>query len=436
MRLALAPLCLAALALPGETGARGLWEHYQSALESNAGYLNRVASSKIDIEEPKVRRAALLPQVSVSASKAWMPGNSGMDGNGGGSNRGEPDEESASQSLSLSQALFDPRTYHLYRASLERREVALLQVESARRDLMVQVAEAYFDALWARQQLDFTSTRLRAVTEQSSSIEAGVEAGSATILDQLRAQAELQSVRAAEIAARGDHDIALRNLALVSGLEDGDIRPLASHELPPFETGLEEVLRRTRDDNLDIRGLRKGLEAADIDVRAARSVVYPTLGLLASRTRSDGDNSEREYDSRYAVQLQWTLFSGGGRVPAYRQALAAREVSDTLLQGRLRTAAQEATRAVNQIRNGKSQIAALEASVKANEELLDIVGYGYEEDVNVLSDVFDAQQDLEDSRTLLSRARLDLILDSLRLLAVTGELDEDLFGRIARSIAG
>lgn len=428
--------CAAALALSAEAGALGLWEHYQSALGRNAEYLNRVAAAEIDIEEPRVRRSVLLPQVALSASKSWLPGNTGGGDGNGGNNRGMPDEETTTQSVTLDQAIFNPRDYHLYRAAQERGEVARLQVESARRELMIKVVEAYFGALWTRQQLDFTSARLRAVREQASSIDIGVQAGSATILEQLRAQAELQSVRAAEIAARGEHEIALRNLALVSGLEDSDVRPLVSFDLPPIDTGLEGVLERTRTGNLGIRELRKGLEASDIDVEAARSVVYPTVRLSAARTRSDGDNSSRGYDSRYTFQVEWRLFSGGGRIPAFRQALAARDVSDTLLQGRLHTAAQEAIRAVNQIRNGKSQIAALEASVEANEQLLDIVSYGYEESVNVLSDVFDAQRDLEDSRTLLSRARLDLILDSLRLLAVTGELDEELFGEISRSIAG
>ena len=410
-------------------GAAGLWEHYQSALQENPDYLEQVAAAERAQEQPLVRRAFLLPHVAATDRRTRQ---SPLEMTGGG---GPPDRRVRAQSLSLRQTLFDLPNWLQYKAAFDLRDAAQLRAQAARSVLMIEVAEAYFDALWTGQLRQLAAARRRAVRRQLDSIESGVAAGAATVLDQLRGQAELQAILAEEIAARGDHELALRSLAFLAGIEDESLEPVGPHV--PAEAGepRESLRERARANNLTIRALRKDRAEAEAAVEIARSKALPTVGFSVARTRSDGDRSEREYDTRASIELQWTLFAGGGNRPVRRQALADRRAADIRLRGGIQAAESRTDQALNRIRNGESRVKALEASVEAGQELLDIVAFGYRENVNVLADVFDAQKDLADAQSRRARARYDLLLNSLRLLDAVGALDDGRFRSFTQAIA-
>lgn len=420
MRILAALAAAAALASPA--GAAGLWDHYGSAIRTNTGYLEQLAATARAEEDPAIGWASLLPQVSASDILSRQEAENSGD-----------DTRSRTQSLTLTQTIFNLTSVDQLRATYDTRDAARLRAEAARSALMIQVADAYFNALLTRQLIDFTGARLRATREQLSSIERNLEAGTATLVELLSVQAELQSVIADEIAARGDHQLALRDLALVSGLDDPAIDPVDA--AAPGETGesLDSLRARARQGNLAVQALRKDREATAKGVSATRDAVLPTVDFSMTRSRSWGNSSAREYDTTSRFALSWSLFSGGGTLPAYRQALADLDAADIRLRGGLRSIDNETERALNQVRNSESTIRALEASVKANEELLEIVTLGYDEGVNALTDVFDAQRDLEDSRSQLAQERYALLTNSLSLLDVIGALDEERFERFARS---
>ncbi len=433
MRATAIILCtaLAGTLHPAPVAAVTLWEHYQSALRKNADFLTQVALSQIDVEQPKVRRSLLLPQVSIGISKTRRSKSDEAQQNGS-----PPSKKTKSHDLTVRQSLFNLRDFLLYQQTHDVRDATLLRVEAARSALMIKVAEAYFNVLWTRQQLGFTNFRLRAIREQLNSIRKGVEAGSATRLDELRIQAELKAVAAARISARGDYELALRNLSLVSGIDDEALNTPTTFTVPVTDRDLDSLLLKVTRNNFEIRALRKDLKAADTGVEAALGVLLPEVVLSATRSRSDNEQDGRDYSTVTSVQIEWTLFSGGGTKPAYRQAVATKKAAQTQLSGGVQALSNEVARSLNQIRNGESRIRALEASVQANEELVDIVTYGFNESINVLSDVLDAQQDLENARSLLARARYDLLLDSLRLLAASGELVDERFMEFTEALKG
>ena len=116
-------------------------------------------------------------------------------------------------------------TYPIYRlAGLETFEQSKLQVTlaqtqlaAAEQDLMLRVAQAYFDILAAQDSIAFTQAQKRAISEQLASAKRNFEVGTQTVTDQQEAQARFDLIVAQELAALNDLDVRTAALATLTG---------------------------------------------------------------------------------------------------------------------------------------------------------------------------------------------------------------------------
>jgi outer membrane protein len=114
-------------------------------------------------------------------------------------------------------------------------DVAKADLETAEQDLILRVAQAYFDVLAAQDTLGLTQTSKAAITEQLASAKRSFEVGTATITDTREAQARFDLATAQEIAA--DNDLRTKRAALdqIVGRAGVAPKPLAApYKLPPI----------------------------------------------------------------------------------------------------------------------------------------------------------------------------------------------------------
>ena len=100
-------------------------------------------------------------------------------------------------------------------------ELTRSDLETAEQDLIVRLAQAYFDVLGAQDTLATTRTSKAAISEQLASAKRNFEVGTATITDTREAQARFDLATAQEIAAENDlrtKRVALDQLVGRSGL--------------------------------------------------------------------------------------------------------------------------------------------------------------------------------------------------------------------------
>jgi len=83
-------------------------------------------------------------------------------------------------------------------------QVAMSDLETAEQDLILRVAQAYFDVLAAYDALITSQTGKKAIAEQLASAKRNFEVGTATITDTREAQARFDLSTAQEIAAEND----------------------------------------------------------------------------------------------------------------------------------------------------------------------------------------------------------------------------------------
>ena len=174
-----------------------------------------------------------------------------------------------------------------------------------------------------------------------------------------------------------------------------------------------------------------GAEVARRAIEIQRAGHYPTLDLTAARTHSSSSGSATNNigsdinSTTIGLQLAIPIYAGGAVDSRVRQAIANHDKSKADLEIQKRTAAQNARQFFLGVTNGLAQVRAFEAAMISSKSSLDSNKLGYEVGVRINIDVLNAQQQLFTTQRDLSKARYDTIVNSFRLKAATGALNEE-----------
>jgi outer membrane protein len=307
-------------------------------------------------------------------------------------------------------------------------EVAAADLQTAEQDLIVRVAQAYFDVLVSQDALAATQANKKAFSEQLASAKRNFEVGTATITDTREAQARFDLATAQEIAA--DNDLRTKRIALdqLVGRSNVAPKPLAVPvALPPVAPAdVEQWVTPSQTSHPSIRRAQLGLDIARLEIEKARAGHLPTVDAVASLapTHLRGDTAARGTTTTASagVQLTLPLFSGYSVQNRIKETLSLEEKSRNDLEAARRTVAQNTRSAFFGVQSGQAQAKALEAAEASSKLALEATQLGYRVGVRVNLDVLNAQTQLSQTQRDLSKARYDVLLASLRLRQAAGTL--------------
>ena len=403
------------LALPA--AAQNLAALYELARGHDASFQSAQAALDAARHRADQARAGLLPQAALSAGVNRVMPSNGSDYTG------------RSAALSASQPLWRPANRIAAEQGLKQLEVAEAQLRAAEQDLIVRLAQAYFDVLAARDNLTFVQAQKAAVAEQLAAAKRNFEVGTATITDTREAQARFDLVTAQEIAA--ENDLRVKRLALdnLVGRSGADPRPLAAPvALPPLAPdNVQAWVEQAEDHSPAIVQARLALEAARLESAKARSAQWPTVDLNAqlSHSRSPsavtGRVSGNEVGS-IGVQLNWPLYTGGAVQGRMRETVALEAKGEADLEAARRAVAQGTRSAFFGVLSGINQVKALEAAEVSSQTALDANKLGYQVGVRINIDVLNAQSQLFQTKRDLAQARYNVLVGGLRLRQANGTL--------------
>ena len=308
-------------------------------------------------------------------------------------------------------------------------ESARAELETAEQDLMVRVAQAYFDVLAAREALATTQAAKRATAEQLASAKRNFEVGTATITDTREAQARFDLRTAQEIGAENDLRVKRVTLDQLVGRQDVSPKPLA---VPVALPGIEPMnvdawLQRADEQHPQIRRARVGLEVAQLEVDKAKAATAPTLdatGTLGGQDASGRGAQTKGWTSSATVGLQFSmpLYTGGATQARSKEALALAEKSRNDFEFARRSVAEGTRRSFFGLQSLQAQVKALEAAESSSKLALEATQLGYKVGVRVNLDVLNAQAQLFATQNDLAKARFDSLVTSLRLRQASGQL--------------
>ncbi|MBA5639127.1 TolC family outer membrane protein [Duganella sp. LX20W] len=405
--------------------AADLVQVYQQALANDATFASARASLTAGEERITQGRAGLLPFISASGSNSRNTGDAQVNP----APKVDTNYHVNNYQVTLTQPLFNWASWQQYQQSKLVQAAAEASYAQAQQDLIVRVAQAYFDVLTAQDFLTSTRAQKVATTEQLASAKRNFEVGTQTITDTHEAQAAYDLVVAQEFAAINDLDNKRTALQVIVGQAPAELAPLRAGVTiaAPQPAAMEPWVSSAEGQNYAVVGAQLQLEIAKRDIERNRSGHYPTVNLVASNQHNMQTGTNIVNNNSIGVQWNVPLFSGFAVTSKVRESIALEDKARNDLEATKRAAAQGARQAYLGVNSGLAQVKALEAAEVSSKSSLDSNKLGYQVGVRINIDVLNAQKLLYSTQQSLSKARYDTIMAGLRLKAAAGSLKpEDL----------
>jgi len=420
------PACLRALtaialAIPALGFAQSLQELYTAARGYDATYLAARALTESAEFRAAQAEALNLPSASITAGATAEVIDVPTIGTG--------DSNTVNAALNGRYALFNRANGSTIAQARKGYEAALADLELAEHDLIVRVAQAYFEVLFAQDSLSAANADKTAIAEQLASAKRNFEVGTATITDTREAQARFD-LRSAQVIA-AENELRNRRLALDQLVGRSGVTPKGLALPVP----LPETVRADADQwvieadaqHPFVRKARLGLDVATLETDKARAAELPTVDLVATLGSSQGNGSAVAIGgltsrSGIGVQLNWPIYTGGATQNRIKETLSLEEKSRNDLEAVRRAVALNTRVTYNSVQSLLAQVTALEAAEESTKVALEATQLGYKVGVRVNLDVLNAQTLLFATQRDLAKARYDVLVGYLLLRQASGQL--------------
>ena len=426
---------------PLPVAAENLIQVYQDARAYDAQYAAAKYTLQAGLEKLPQGRALLLPTLNLSASVVQTYLDSEFRGpttQPGGTR----DYRTDGYTFTLTQPLYRPQNYAQYNQGELQAKQAESQFGQAGQDLILRVAQAYFDALAAVDTLTLVRGQKVAIAEQLAQARRNFEVGTATITDTHEAQARFDLAGAQEISALNDAEVRQRALQQLTGKVYTSVNALRADVRlsPPNPNNMQNWVDLAEKQSYPVLVQEAGTEIAGFEARRNRAGHYPTLDVVA--TTGQGFQTGTQLStvgsdttvSTIGLQFAWQLYQGGGISAREREAAANHERSRQDLENARRSSALATRQSYLAVINGVAQVSALEQALVSTQSALDSNRLGYEVGVRINIDVLNAQQQVFSTRRDLAVARYNTITNTLRLKAAAGSLREEDLEEVNRAL--
>ena len=417
---------LVAAAFAQGAAAADFLDTYRLAKQNDAVFAASRAQLEAGIEKLPQGRALLLPVINGTANTNWNDAENRTF-------NADSQFNSNGWAVTLTQPLFRWQNIVQYQQSQFQVLQAEAQFSQATQDLIVRVAQAYFEVLAGRDNIDFIVANKAAIQEQLAQAKRNFEVGTATITDTNEAQARYDLAVAQEISGQNALLVAQRNLQQITAQPPDALTPLRTQLViqTPRPANQDEWAAGARANNFTVRANEAVFEIADREVGRQRAGHYPTLDVVASAQENTNQSLAIGVGTRSTVnqnviglQLNLPIYAGGSVMSRTREAVALKEKARQDLEASRRAAEFNAQQAYLNVTNGLAQVKALEQALVSSETALQSNRVGYEVGVRINIDVLNAQQQVFQTKRDLARSRYDTIVNGLRLKAAAGALSE------------
>lgn len=351
--------------------------------------------------------------------------------------------------FNLRQPLFRyPAFLQIFLAKTEVKR-ADLQLERARQDLMMRVADVFIGVLGTQDSLAFARAEEETLTRHFLLARGRYESGLAPLTDLHDAKARLAYTTATRVNAESRLADAREALMEITGTEtprlarfrhalvDGDALLALSGEdtetpdqmpLPgPHPDDIDTWIQAAFDQNLEVRIQQQEVELARRQIAFIRGGRLPVIELTGRINREDeggslfGGGSDLE-TAEATVQMNLPIYQGGFVSSRIREARKLHLAAEQDLERAVRGVRRETKAAFLGIKSAVENAAALRQSVISSQMALSAKQEGYRSGLLPSLVVIDAERDLFRTKREYVQAQYDYLLNGLRLKRAVGTL--------------
>ncbi len=404
----------------------GLRDVYQMALSFDAKIAQAKANYVADREQINIARSSLLPQLNAGGSRFITDSNNDV-----------ADNTATEYSLTLTQSIYDQANWSRYDQAKYLDESANLALKQAEQDLILRVAQSYFDVLLARKSLELSKDKEQADLTQYETAKASADLGLSSKVDVLEAKSNYDLSKSQTISTENQLDIAMETLANLTGKPLSSIKShglkemLVNTPLPAMQGDVVKLEAKAETDNLAVLQAISALNQATEEISVKKSGHLPTVSFQAQYKDTDYSNIESgasftDSTSRsYGVSLSMPLYSGGrtsSEVTASKQQSIAAQES---LRDSKQTALLEVRTRIRNLKQGEKLVKALQEAVKSNDAFLESAEEGYRVGLKSMLEVLTARTNQTQAQKDLIEAVHNQVINKLKLEASIGDLTVD-----------
>jgi outer membrane protein len=341
-------------------------------------------------------------------------------------------------SISLNQPIFNKAFWDAMEQSEALVAQAAAAYEAAKQDLIIRVAEAYFNVLGAQDNVAFTKAEKEAIGRQLEQSQERFNVGLIAITDVRESQASYDNAVANEIVARNTLRNNIEALRVIIGDPVDELVPLAEKFplLLPEPNDINQWESMALEGNLNLKASRFGLTAAKENYQANRAGHYPTVNLSASHDFDSSDNSvigavTGATDSRdtttndLRLTLSLPLYQGGGVSSRVRQANAEVWSAQAGVDQAIRTTIQQLRDAYLGVEASVSSVQAFYQALISAKTSVEATEAGFEAGTRTSVDVLLVQGRQYEAERNYARSRYDYLLVLLQLQRAAGSLTRE-----------
>jgi len=391
-------------ATPAPTGVSAsefstdLMQLYREARLEDPRVLASYAQAQAGKEYQREAMGALLPQVSANAGRNRIHQESDLL---------QRSFDSENYSLVLRQYLYNKAAWENYQKLKSLAKQSESEALEAQSEAAVELAQRYFTALAAEDELELIRAELRTTQKSLDRVNALYEKQLALVTDQLDLKARVDGLIAQELDARNQVSVSREGLAEIVGrpVKEKLSRVRDDVQLRISAQSLEAWVREGIEQNPALKANESGVEAANAAVRSGKGGHYPTLSLTLSAQQTDEgyNNSQVPRTDSYVagIGVQVPLYSGGSTSARVRGLYQDQLTAEQQLESVRRRVVKEITSAYltanssgEKINASRHALASAQLSRVAVEKALN---YGMVNSVDVLTTVrneFRARRDL------------------------------------------
>lgn len=380
--------------------------------------------SRLRASEEYAREAfgSLLPQVSVRAGKNRIKQSNAIS---------EQLYNSENYSINVSQVIYNKAAWENYqklKLTIKKTEADTVEAQA---EATVDLAQRYFSALAADDELELIKAERRATQKNLDRIKALYEKKYAMITDVLDLQARVDTLAAQEVDRQNQVSLSRAALAEIVGrpVTEKLSRIRTDVKFKVSDESLDEWVKHALENNFSLRSSVSAVEVANAAVRGAKGGHYPTLSLnLSAQNTNEGYNNSLapETDSYVAgLSLSVPIYSGGSTSARVRGLIEDQLSAELQMESIRRQVVKETTNAYltadsssEKIRANRNALVSAEQSSIASEKAFT---YGVVNAVDVLT----ATENEFKARRDLLMTQYEFITNLFILNRWAGKLSED-----------
>lgn len=330
--------------------------------------------------------------------------------------------------LEASWMLFDGlASWNRYQAARMASQAESLQFSRSRFLLEQEIREKFYQALASKVLVEVADQNIRSLEEHLALETARARAGTATQVDSLRVDAQLEEAGAEKLLAIDNFEIARNDLRRAMGQEEDQREPVG--ELPePQDREVQSGLSLDLGQREDLEAQARRESAADRAATASALFWVPKLAVFAQKSWYKFGNFDpailptASYEDAYAVglRLSWNLFDGGASFARAKEAASLGEAERQKSRFASLQAPDDFKTWKKRFLYNTALYQARQRNVRKSEESVRLSRAAVRAGTRTSSEFLDAELDLFRARAGLVRAQLDAAIARIRLELALG----------------